>query len=162
MNRDRVLVVGLAPGSHAVGREPWIHTDSGRRLAELVGVPQGELLTWVDGDNLVLGEPVPPARGSYEAERGGRRVLRSNSNLVVVAAGWTVGDALGCGIRDYFFLHRCGLRDGTVRFVGVVPHPSGASTYWNDWQRRDRAKMWLSTVVHDPRRAVEGAEGRFG
>lgn len=149
---DRVLIVGQAPGRQAVGMEPWIHTRSGQRLAAMLGVPTSELLSVVDGANILDRPPVDRggfAPGYRPAVEAGERLLVAHANRRIVACGRAVAWALGCRHRPALLTsHLCRLVDGSERTIALLPHPSGANRWWNDPLRRDQATRWLRSVVH--------------
>lgn len=144
---NRILVVGQAPAPGHDRCPPWIHSRSGRRLADIIGVPVAQMLEVVDGANVL--PRCPPHGGGithvdHTTQLLARHLLWHHDHKVIVACGMSVVHAL-CPDRPPTQLgwHHRTLRDGSRRVLAWFPHPSGASRFWNDRERAKVAADWL-------------------
>jgi uracil-DNA glycosylase len=148
-----LYIVGQAPSRLGDGRP--FSGPSGRRLIELFGFNSYEYMSArVKLLNLLddKAQPLPDGRGDrfdYEtAKQEARRLARSwllfRPETHVLACGSKVFTCFtgqrgqmykGTALRDY--------NSGSTLNIWFFPHPSGASTYWNDFQSRQRAARFL-------------------
>lgn len=146
----RVLVVGQAPArSTRSGAAALQDSASGDRLERLLGLQPGTLLAFVETANLLdcyPGEVRPGQSGDRfdwaEARRGAERLDLDGVDLLVL---------LGAAVARAFRVPEpAGLLSATtvrgVRAV-VLPHPSGASRWWNDRANRNAARRFVEAEV---------------
>jgi hypothetical protein len=145
----RPVIVGIDPGEP--GRDPLDPKyGSGKRLAQLVGVPPDEFVAGVDRVNL---HPIPRTDGVVGDPDGARNLLPIIRGRRVVALGNRVQQALGT--PDGHF--RWALTPGG--FVGAtVPHPSDLARWWNDPVNVQEARGFLGSLTR-PCIHVEGVDG---
>lgn len=133
-----ILIVGEAPGARLSGL-----TRS--RIDALAGRPWEE---WADWTNL-LEEWPGPARGrgsAWNTRAAATRVKEipfADYDLVILL-GRRVAQAVlpgGAGIPWFRFVDR-----NETRFI-VFPHTSGTSAFWNDPEKVERAKGFLTDLV---------------
>lgn len=130
---SRPMLLGEAPG-RATGAP--FSGRSGARIAALLGIAPDDLRARFELANLLERRPGPGSGGGSAfpaAEARAAAAALDLSGRRVVAFGARVASALGvsAGLLDVVE-HR-----GAT--VLVFPHPSGASRWWNDPVRRDRA-----------------------
>lgn len=154
----RPLVVGEAPSR--TSKAP-LDGSSGRRLASLAGVPHGELAARFELANLL---DRWPGRGSGSgaafpsAEARAAAASMEVEGRKVVLLGKRVASAFGvvAGLLSVV-RHRGGE-------VLVLPHPSGASRWWNSPGNRTLAEIAIRSFVGEgpgaDRNAISGA-GRW-
>jgi hypothetical protein len=150
------VLVGQAPARTSQGRGAF-RGPASDRLARLLGVSTAALRASVEPRNLLdywpgpvaagcSGDAFPMAEGRAAAERlaptlAGRRVLLAGRAVAWCFAGGAVGLA---GPRLGLFEwaeHECGFA------ACIVPHPSGASRWWNDPANRELARRELLAIL---------------
>lgn len=151
----RTLVVGEAPSRTSTAP---LDGPSGRRLAALAGVPFEELPARFELTNLLdrwPGRGSGPGAAFPRAEARAAAASMEIEGRRVVLLGKRVASAFGV-VGDLLDVveHR-----GAE--VLVLPHPSGASRWWNSPDGRARAEAALRSFVGDrpapDRNRIEGA-----
>jgi hypothetical protein len=144
---DLLLLVGEAP-SRTVGTLPRpsyaLTGRSGRRLAELAGVPWVTYLRRTERTNLL--EDWPGATWpAAEARMGALRVLPQLAERRTILVGARVARAFGLTWDPFSFVIRL---DALVpdADVAMIPHPSGRSRWWNDARNVERARAFLQVA----------------
>lgn len=133
------MLLGQAPGPGKNRRA--FDGASGRRLAKMLGLGLGELLSAVEPVNLIGRFPGGRASGKGDAfpmdqaRRAAKRLRPRLRGRLVLMAGRAVARAFGVR-AEFFELVDTGLGFDAV----VVPHPSGVSHWWNRKENRRRAK----------------------
>ena len=150
-----VLLVGEAPTERGDPEQPLIG-PSGRRLARLAGVtyPNGFLRAF-DRVNVVPHFP-GYARESTTVvwPRGvaagrGRRILEATDGRYVLLLGRRVAAAMGFPQARFLKIWHVG-----ESVLGLLPHPSGLSRWWNDEANVRRAQRFVRSFLKASRRHV--------
>jgi hypothetical protein len=139
------MVYGQAPSRTGNGALPLdSERGSGRRLAELAGLPEAEMEKVFDRRNL-LPEFPGAGRGKGGDFRSTSRSKRPSSNVtsgtrVSRSSCWGDGslERSGCYLES---------EDVDGRRVTVFPHPSGISRWWNDEKNVERARETLAKII---------------
>lgn len=136
----RPLIVGQSPSRSGEGLPPFCadRRGSGRRLADLAGIPPERLEEAFRLANLLdhyPGESFPMSEA---------RAIADAMELegVVLLVGRLVARAFGEGGRPWFeWFDLRGVR------ATVVPHPSGLNRWWNDPVNVERAGEFMREVA---------------
>jgi uracil-DNA glycosylase len=153
MTDQRVIIIGQAPGRANDGGPAFLGR-SGRRLAELSGVPFQELSRVFDLRNLLKRWPGRskgkgdrfPVRAARAAALAAAPALKGRKVILVgrgVAAAFSGGEG-----RSEFFRWREG--EGLPFERATVPHPSGVNLWWNDPENRGLAETFFRGLVAGP------------
>lgn len=148
MPKLRPILIGQAPSqlTDSRGRIPF-SGNSGRFLANLLQIPQAELLDRFDARNLL---DVWPGKADDKgdafpisaAKESAARILPTVNRRTVVLAGRGVATAFG--LSDMEFLER--RKVGLIDFV-LLPHPSGINLWWNRLVNKRRAARLLRELL---------------
>lgn len=143
------LVVGVAPPNReapgANGGPAFVGTDSGRRLAALVG--GGELTELFD---LVNVYDWPVEEWNHEEARQRYRALMfqrvvAAPGLHVVCLGRSVAAAAGLRTVPFEWQPQNYPRE---HWAAYVPHPSGKTRFWNSTENRDEARAFFRALLN--------------
>lgn len=150
--RVSVLLVAQAPSAGSNPEEP-LSSESGKRLAEIMGMSFPEFLDRVPRTNLIhqLADDGSDllARHQQAKERAAEIVQRcSEVGVRVIALGHGAGSAFGLGSDNTWFDWVS--VDGAK--VAQAPHPSGNADWWADTVNRELATSFfasLATIVNN-------------
>lgn len=129
----------------------WAGGQTGRRLAELCGVPYEVLIECARFVNLLGRWPGRARSGTGDAwqPQAARRYAREvvwplvTERDIVVLLGRKVADAMAVEGEP------CGLVVEAGRpWLVTLPHPSGVNRWWNDPQHRRQAVALMQLVAH--------------
>lgn len=127
----------MAPGDRALS------SDTGKRLAKLLGMNLEEMLNLCDTDNLI--REYPGSAGKWdrfpkqEALRGARRIWRRLGEYdLVLAVGQRVGSTLGVEPFEILTIGQTTLT--------CVPHTGGTNRWWNEPENRARGEEHLQWI----------------
>jgi hypothetical protein len=140
----KVVLLGVAPPNLNVpganGGPAFLETQSGRRLARILGLPSVEWMVEHYVCLNVFDQPVD-AINPRAARDSATAKIRLHDPDVVLCCGVTPRNALG--LDAWMKLQY--LPDGTI--VGAIPHPSGKTRFWNDPKNVDLARSFFSRLV---------------
>ena len=152
------LIVGQAPSKDTDGRPPF-SGRSGKRLAELLGVPHECLGELFDLANLVPTFPGKQGKGDafpMDVARANAARLNPWGRPFVLLVGKQVAQACGFKHASYFDLL---FMNNVSTFI--VPHPSGVNRWWNDPANREKAEAFMRALPA-LRTAAPGSASREG
>lgn len=136
----RVAIVGEAPSRTS---EAPFDARSGRRIAELAGVPLDAFALYNVLDEWPgtagKGSRFPPLRDARPAAADLLPLLDGHARVVV--AGKRAAAALG--FRERYLVWTDGPAGGRW---AILPHPSGVNRWWNDPANLDAARRFLSKL----------------
>lgn len=144
-----VLLLGVAPPNSdapgANGGPAFVGTDSGRRLARIIGCEDIDLPDLFTCDNLFR-QPTNVLDREL-ARAGARRAVRQSECSVVVAAGSMPRYGVYAQHLDWLeWGSILGPDLGELR-VAAIPHPSGRTRWWNSAGNRHRAHEFFIELI---------------
>jgi uracil DNA glycosylase superfamily protein len=169
--RRRILLIGEAPGKSGRPMAPALEGRAGRRLARLMGVSEEIYLRITDRVNLLprwTGARDDTPWPAAQARRAAVRMIRSqllDQRAGVVLLGRRVAAAFGVEPdlpwatpafvrpaldRDLRACQDLGLLTSWIVALErayVMPHPSGASRWWNSRRNRQYANWWWCGIT---------------
>jgi uracil-DNA glycosylase len=142
----RILIVGQGPSKGGEGTKPLDGPGTGDKLAELAGLPREEMLSRCTAVNLLSkwygknghGDKFPSAEAKKQAEKL-RNAWKDFDRIVLL--GWNVASAFHIKGSKEECLRWTTDKDGHV--VAVVPHPSGASRWYNEPKNTSAAEKFM-------------------
>lgn len=130
MQRNKLLIIGVAPSKTTQGRPAFIGSSSGARLEALLGLQPGELGRIADTANLCSTFPGSKELGDVEPPHDTLEAAAADLDLQGYERAVLCGDAVrrAFGVKDEY------LSIVEIRGVPtlVLPHPSGINRWWND------------------------------
>ena len=144
----KMIFVGQAPSCETDER-PAFTGRCGRFLAEMLGLPQEEMLRRFLFINLLPrfpgkakgGDAFPMDQARVYAEALASFFSRKNS---VVLLGRNVAKAFNLGSLDLLSWHHPVQTHGAR--TAMVPHPSGINRWYNDEANREKATWFLRSI----------------
>lgn len=144
----RVLFIGMAPAKGHDDDPAFERTKSGRNLAKYLGLSDfAEAQAIFDFANTLDKWPGRHEHGGDkfpidEARRAALRWVPQIQGRRVVLLGKGPRKAFGLqGIPPFIFVEDYGLE------IAWCPHPTGKNRWWNDSMNRDRAEVFLRSLV---------------
>lgn len=145
----RTIIIGQAPSRLSEADEP-LSGRSGKRLAELCGVPFPDFLSAFERLNLHERWPGKAGKGdAFDRAEAGRRAFvihHSVGRRRMIFLGWNVARAFG-------FTGRAPLLTwipNEPQTVAISPHPSGVNRWWNDPANLERARRFWREAARGP------------
>lgn len=163
--RASVVLIGQAPGApDEPGGPPGepIQGRSLKRLVELARVPVSTFLMLFARANLLSYYPGPAEGGRGHAfdQAEGRAAAEALAPHLAgrraIFLGKNVASCMRVPGTPWFQWHELKVPGGAAARVCTMPHPSGASDWWNDPDNRDLASAFLGTVAEDLARELSG------
>lgn len=144
------LIIGEAPGKHGDPTKP-IEGRVGARLAACAGMPIEEFLATFDRVNLLEEQPQDSPKGmQFNVKQAGKiaRAIEPHFGVgqIVLLLGKRVGSAFGLKHVPYF--ETLALSHAKVT---IVPHPSGASRWWNETENELQMIRFMHKIARDVR-----------
>lgn len=143
------LIIGQAPSRKSDPSKP-LSGRSGRRLADLAGVPLEKFVETFDRMNLIEEYPGSSGKGdaffAVQAQRRAIEIVRTGEILRphVVLLGVNVALAFGLsGMKPLVWTER----DGVA--IAMCPHPSGVSLWWNDPEHVEEARAFWRKLAQE-------------
>lgn len=145
-----ITIVGEAPSRSSDPRRPFCGA-SGERLAKLAGLGgYGELAA---AARLVNVLPRWPGSGNagekgsrFPIARAKRAARRVDLGGVAIFAGRRVARAFGISDLECFEWRLT----SDLRWVAIIPHPSGCNRFWNYPKNRALAARFLEAAIPRP------------
>jgi len=164
----QTIFIGQAPSSSTRGsKTAFGDSQSGRRLAQLMGLTLEEMHERFEFANLVLRYPGPgdsnhPRGDHFPMATARRKAARMQGRLAgrtVVLVGKNVRDAFRL-LGEYFETGVAFLpRNGAFTYF-VIPHPSGISRWWNQPANVERARRFFEDELLGARSAGNSRLGQ--
>jgi uracil-DNA glycosylase len=147
------LIIGEAPGKHGDPTKP-IEGRIGARLATCCGLSLQEFLDTFDRVNLLEEQPQDNGKGTHFNVKAAAKVAKVierslQPGQVVLILGKRAAAAFGLTHIQYFEWFALNHAKSVV-----VPHPSGASRWWNTLDNELQMIKFMHTVIKDLRQSV--------
>ena len=139
------LIVGEAPSKNEATPRP-IEGCVGKRLAACCNMPLACFLDHFDRVNLLSVRQDTKEKGfefDLRSAKVAAEVMKQNfkEGQVVLFLGRRVAEVFGVH-NHYFALNIVGEAQ-----VYIIPHPSGVNRWWNEDANKDRAFVFMQTIV---------------
>jgi len=145
---SKVVLIGQAPGKDGNPSVPLVGRPT-RFLSKISGVKEEDILSATERMNVLDFFPGKNGKGDRfpmpEAREAAKAKALTLEGKRVVMLGMNVRKAFG--VKTKLFEWGTVKVNGSVFHAGVIPHPSGINTLWNEeWVRR-RARRFLRKVI---------------